>query len=301
MKRERSGSLLILAVVAAAVATMLALSLASLLRASAKTSDEGRYRRETRQACRNAVLLFAAEHLMADTNGWDAATEDWGGPWERRAEEWVLRVSGDGWQTPSTATVGVRNEAARISVGASGQALLAALLHVAAGLPDDVSADLAAKVSSHGPYACLSHLASASELSQGEYEAIAPHVTLFNAERVNLNTASERVLEAVFHAAGTQDLGATRTLLARIRSFRRAGNAFTSASPASVARSLGGLPADEMLILASAQNWLTVESDLFSGVAEATPARHWESGRAPGRAAFTFDRRSGRFVRWVEE
>ncbi len=301
MKRTQSGSLLIVAVVAAAVATMLALSLASLLRASAKTSDEGRYRRETRQACRNAVMLFAAEHLMADTNGWDATTEDWGEPWERRAEEWVLRVSGDGWQTPAAATVGVRDETARISVGANGQTLLAALLHVAAGLPDDAAFELASKISSKGPYACLSHLASVSELSQNEFGAIAPHITLFNAERVNLNTASERVLEAVFHAAGTQDIGATRTLLEHIRAFRRAGNAFTSASPASVARSLGGLPADEMLILANSQNWLTVESDLFSGVAEATPARHWESGRAPGRATFTFDRHSGRFLRWVEE
>ena len=301
MKRTRSGSLLIVAVVAAAVATMLALSLASLLRASAKTSDEGRYRRETRQACRNAVMLFAAEHLMADTNGWDAATEDWGEPWERRAEEWVLRISGDGWHIPAAATVGIRDESARISVGANGQALFASLLHVAAGLSDDATYALASKITSKGPYARLSHLASASELSQNEFEAIAPHITLFNTERVNLNTASECVLESVFHAAGTQDIGATRTLLDHIRAFRRAGNAFTSASPASVARSLGGLPADEMLILANAQHWLTVESDIFSGVAEATPARHWESGHAPGRATFTFDRGTSRFLRWVEE
>ena len=64
MRNPRSGSLLIVAIVAAAVATMLSLSLAAMLRASAKTSDEGRYRRETRQACRNAVLIFAAVAIL---------------------------------------------------------------------------------------------------------------------------------------------------------------------------------------------------------------------------------------------
>ena len=301
MRNPRSGSLLIVAIVAAAVATMLALSLAAMLRASAKTSDEGRYRRETRQACRNAVLIFAAEHLVSDTNGWDAATEDWGEPWERRAEEWVLRVSGDGWQTPAAATEGVRDESSRIPLGPNAQPILAALLHVAAGIPDETSADLAQQISSRGPYACLSHLARDAGLTDKEFKAIAPHVTLFPTERVNLNTASEMVLESVFHASETLDIGARRALLGHIRAFRKAGNAFTSASPASVAKSLGGLPADEMLILANAQEWLTVKSDIFSGVAEATPARHWESGRAPGRATFTFDRENARFLSWVEE
>jgi type II secretory pathway component PulK len=301
MRNRRSGSLLIVAVVAAAVATMLSLSLAAILRASAKTSDEGRYRRETRQACRNAVLIFAAEHLVSDTNGWDAATEEWGEPWERRAEEWVLRVSGDGWQTHAAATKGVRDESSCIPLGPKAQPLLAALLHVAAGIPDDTALDLARQISDKGPYACSSHLAANSGLTDKEFEAIAPHVTLFPTERVNINTAPEKVLEAVFHAAGTLDAGANRMLLSRIRAFRKAGNAFTSATPASVARSLGGLPADEMLVLANSQDWLTVESDIFSGVAEATPARFWEIGRAPGRATFTFDRGNARFLRWVEE
>lgn len=301
MKNRRSGSLLIVAVVAAAVATMLSLSLAAVLRASAKTSDEGRYRRETRQACRNAVLIFAAEHLVSDTNGWDAATEEWAEPWERRAEEWVLRVSGDGWQAHAAATEGVRDESSRIPLGPSAQPLLAALLHVAAGIPDTTATDLAQQISSKGPYACLPHLAADSGLTDKEFEAIAPHVTLFATERVNLNSASEIVLEAVFHATGTIDFGASRSLLGRIRAFRKAGYAFTSATPASIARSLGGLPADEMLLLANSQDWLTVESEIFSGVAEATPARFWESGRTPGRATFTFNRRSGRFLCWVEE
>ena len=301
MSNPRSGSLLIVAVVAATVATMLSLSLAAILRASARTSDEGRYRRETRQACRNAVLIFAADHLVSDTNGWDAATEDWGEPWERRAEEWVMRVSGNGWQTPAAPTEGIRDESSRIPLGPGAQPLLAALLHVAAGVPDDAAQDLARQVSSKGPYACLSHLAAESGLTDKQFEAIAPHVSLFGTEQVNVNTASETVLESVFHAAGTIDLGALRTLLSRIRSFRKAGNAFTSATPASVAHSLGGLPADEMLILANSQDWLTVESDVFSGVVEATPARFWESGRAPGRATFTFCRRTARFLRWVEE
>ncbi len=300
-RKKRRGSLLIAVVVALSVVTMLALSLAARLRAEVAASDEGRYRRETRQACRDAVMLFAAQHLVADTNGWDALAEEWAEPWERRAEEWVLRVSGDGWQMPANKTKGIWDESARVPLYASSEPLLAALLRLAARLPEDVAASLSAAIVRDAPYVCGEQLLQVSGMTTEILAAVEPFVTPFPAERVNINTAPEKVLEAVFACAGTHDPYAARSLLARIVSFRAAGNYFTSATPQSVAKSLGGLPSPEALLLTYCQERLGVETDIFSGVAEATPARFWESGRQPGSALFTYDRRSRRFLRWVEQ
>ena len=299
--QERRGSLLIAVVVALSVVTMLALSLAARLRAEAAASDEGRYRRETRLACRNAVMLFAAQHLVADTNGWDALGEEWSEPWERRAEEWVLRVSGDGWQTPANKTTGIRDESARVPLDASAEPLLAALLRLAARLPETAAEPLAAAIVRGAPYVCAEQLLQVPGMTPEILAAIEPLVTPFPTEYVNINTAPEKVLEAVFACAGTHDPYAARSLLSRIASFRAAGGSFTSAAPQSIAKSLGGLPSPETLLLTYCQEKLGVETDIFSGVAEATPARFWESGRQPGRAIFTYDRRSRRFLRWVEQ
>ncbi len=298
---SRSGSLLIIAVVAVSVVTMIALSLAARLRSETTASDENRYRRETRQACRNAVLLFAADHLVADTNGWDALVEDWAEPWERRDEGWVLRVSEEGWQARAQDTEGIQDESGLVPLNADNQPLLASLLHVVAGLSESVALSLAETIVKDAPYVCQAQLAATPGLTPEAFAAIAPFVTFFPADTVNLNTAPEKVLLAVFAGAGTQDAVAAHTLSRRILAFRDAGNYFTSSSAQSVAKSLGGLPSPEMLIFTYCQNKFGVESDIFSGVAEATPARFWESGRRAGRAFFTYDRKSRRFLRWVEE
>ena len=298
---SRSGSLIIVVLVAVSVVTMIALSLAARLRAETAVSDENRYRRETRQACRNAVILFAAQHLVADTNGWDALVEEWAEPWERRDEGWVLRISGAGWQPRTADTAGLRDESAFIPLDAGNQPLLAILLHREAGISENTAGTLAENIVKGGPYVCRAQLADVKGLTPEALAAFEPHITFLPTESVNLNTASEKVLLAVFATAGTLDDAAARTLAGRILAFRRAGNYFTSAAPQSVARSLGGLPSPEMLILTYCQNKIGVATDIFSGVAEATPARFWESGRRAGRAFFTYDRKSRRFLRWIEE
>ena len=298
---SREGSLLIVAVVAVCVVTMVALSIAARLRAETAASEENRYRRETRQACRNAVLLFAAERLVTDTNGWDALAEDWAEPWERRDEGWVLRISRDGWQARPDETLGVRDESGLIPLNGNGTPLLASLLHVAAGLSQGAAQALAETIDKNGPYVCLDQLAATPGLTPEAFAAIAPHVTFLPSERVNLNTASELVLIAVFAEAGTQDEVAARSLASRILAFRHADNYFTSSAAQSVAKSLGGLPSPETLILSYCQDKIGIETDVFSGTAEATPARFWEDGRRAGRVLFAYDRGAGRFLRWIEE
>ncbi len=300
-RAARSGSLLIIAVVAVSVMTMIALSLATRLRSQAAAADENRFRRVTRQACRNAVLLLAAEHLVADTNGWDALTEKWAEPWERRDEGWVLRVSGTGWQPRATDTRGIRDESALVPLDADALPLLASLLHIAAGLSEEASRTLAEAIVKKGPFVCQAQLAAVQELSPGVYAAISPYVTFLPLRRVNINTAPEKVLFALFAGAGTQDAAAAHALARRVLAFRESGNCFTSAEARSVAKSLGGLPSPEMLILTYCQDRIGVETDIFSGVAEAAPARIWERDRRAGRASFTYDRKARRFLLWAVE
>ena len=301
MKDRRSGSLIIVAVVAVAVITMLALSLATSLRAHAAAADENSYRRETRQGCLNAAMRCVAERLVADTNGWDALTEDWAEPYERRAEEWVWRVSGDGWRERSGETAGLIDESGLLPLNGDNTEFLEALLKTVCGLSGDAAGKLAAGIGNAGPYVCLEQLASVPGVTPEIYGAITPYLTVFAVGRININTAPEKILRAVFEYAGTHDAAAAHSLYIRIRDYRNAGNAFTSSSPQVIAKSLGGLPSSEALLLSYCQNRLTAESDIFSGIAEATPARYWEARRHPGRAHFTYDRKKRVFLRWVEE
>lgn len=301
MKRGKSGSLIIVAVVAVAVITMLALSLATSLRAHAAAADENSYRRETRQGCLNAVMRCVAERLTADTNGWDALTEEWAEPYERRAEEWVWRVSGTGWQERASDTAGLIDESGFLPLNGGNPELLKALLKSGCALSDGAAEKLAAEIDKAGPYVCLEQLITVPGVTPEIFNALTPYLTVFAVEHVNINTAPEKVLRAVFEFAGTHDAAAAHSLYVRIRDYRNAGNSFTSASPQIIAKSLGGLPSNEALLLSYCQNKLTAASDIFSGIAEATPARYWEAGRHPGRAHFTYDRKKRVFLRWVEE
>ena len=301
MKHGNSGSLIIVAVVAVAVITTLALSLATSLRASAAAADENAYRRETRQGCLNGVMRCVAERLTADTNGWDALTEEWAEPYERRAEEWIWRVSGYGWQERASDTAGLIDESGLLPLNGGKPELLEALLKTACGLSDGSAEKLAAAIAEAGPYVCLEQLIPVPGMTPEIYNALTPYLTVYDIGQVNINTAPEKVLRAVFEYAGTHDAAAAHSLYVRIRDYRNAGNAFTSSAPQIIAKSLGGLPSNEALLLSYCQNRLTAESDIFSGIAEATPARYWEEKRRPGRVHFTYDRKKRIFLRWVEE
>ncbi len=327
---KRTGSLLIVALVAVAVVAMLAVALAAWLRVQATGLEANRYRRQVRRGTLNAAALCLAERLATDTNGWDALDEPWARePWERREEGWILRVSGTGWSDEPGRTTGLVDETGKAPLNAADVPLLTALILETAEAPiadapllasrivdwrdaDETTADGRPEEAVHGtrempwkapnrPFTCVEELGEALGAWPQVALRLAPLLTVHGEELVNINTAPEPVLRAllVAHAAG--DEPAALRLLARILTHRRAGQVFTAGEMAAVGRALGGLPADEAALLGRAGHVLSAASTAFGGVAEAVPAEAWAQGRRGGRAQFVWDRRNGAFTRWVEE
>jgi type II secretory pathway component PulK len=331
-RRGTSGSLLLMMLVAVSVVTLLALALGGWIRAQAAALEANRYRREVRNGTRQAALRWLAEHVLPDTNGWDAAAEPWAAePWERRAGGWVLRVSGDGWRDEPGATASPVDESGKIPLNDAPVPLLAALLREAGGLPADLAENQArrlvdwrdadalaagngtvAESADYGtreqpwqapnrPFVCVAELARVPGLSPAAREALMPLVTVEGPGRLNLNTAPETALRAALTTLGGGDTSAALRLLERILAFRRAGKGFTRATAMAITRDLGGLPADEAALLGRIEGYITVGSTAVSGVAEATPAAAWAAGRRGGRAYFTWHRERHVFTRWADE
>jgi type II secretory pathway component PulK len=329
--RRDAGSLLIIALVAVSVVTLLVLSLGSWVAAQSTVLADNRFRREVRLGARNAAVLCLAERVAPDTNHWDAAGEPWARePWERRDEGWVMRVSGCGWREEPGATVGLVDESGKVPLNTAPEFLLTALFREAAGVPEAIAASYAQRIAdwrdadsvagggatpeataygtreqpweaSNRPFVCVEELAGIPSMAPGHYAAIAPYLTVEGSGRINLNTASEPVLRAAFQVVSAGDGGAAARLMGRMMTHRRAGYFFTAATAAGIGRDLGGLPADEATLLGRVESYVTVQSAAVSGIAEATPAVAWAAGRRGGRAHFTWNRAQARFTRWVEE
>lgn len=328
---RRDGGILVVALVAVAVVTMLALALGAWVRGQSALLENNRYRREVRREALNAATLCVAARLAGDTNGWDAAVELWSRePWERREEGWIMRVSGSGWQERPGATAGLTDECGKLPLNRAGPELLAALLQAAAGLPPDRSMALARRLvdwrdadelsyggeateaaaygapdqpwqAANRPFACVEEVAAVPGLPPETAAQLLPLLTVDGVGTVNLNTAPEPVLRALLRSAQAGDEQAAVSLHDRLLEYRRSGFFFTASGALAIGRALGGLPANESALLGRVEPLLAASSVAFSGVAEATPAAAWAAGRAGGRARFVWDRLQSCFTRWVEE
>lgn len=300
MRNSKKGSLLIVTLIAVSVITLLALSLSMRIHSETILDIEHSYTRETRHGCLNAAILCASERLVCDTNAFDAIAEDWAKPWERRADEWVLRVSGSGWSNDPNTTVGLIDESSKISINTENSALLASLISIVSPASNSSALELAKRIARRRPIVIIDQLRGIEGITDQLLSALAPHITYFDVNQINLNTADEIVMQAVINCYGRGSSAATQSLISRIKAFRNSGYYFTYASESTIAKSLGGLPASELELLANAMPGFSVKSNIFSGIAEATPARYWESNRKPGYAVFTFDRNKSIFLRWID-
>ncbi len=315
------GSLLILAVVAVMVASVLVVSASMTVRSRSVRMQEQRRLREWRREAANAASRSLADRVAADTNGWDALAEPWSAePWELRQAGWILRVSGQGWQSVAGATVGMQDEERWISLNHADEALLRMLFERLGGLTGAAAERAAGQVgawrappgtrtgeASSAPasaavsFACPEQLGLVPGLLPETVARVREWVTAYGCGRVNINTAGDEVLGCVLLCAAAGDVAAALRLQDRIRDFRGTGGAFRQATAAAIGRDLGQVPPDEAALLARAEAYLGVESTAFSGIAEALPAAAVGAGRPPARLAFVWDRQTGAFVRRVWE
>jgi type II secretory pathway component PulK len=312
---------LLLAIVAVLTAAVALAAAGLAVRTRIMRLEETRRLRAGREQAAHAAVQALAGTVAADTNGWDSLDESWGrGPWERRAEGWVWRVSGNGWQNTTDATTGLEDAERRIDLNTADVPLLAVLLERFAGQAPGPAGRLAAAIVAwrspaepgerpredggppprHAPFAAPEQLAAVPGLAADAAARLLPWVTAYGHGRLNLNTAPRETVECLLLSRAGGDGSAARRLADRLRVFREGGGVLRAAGCLDVGLALGGLPADEAALLSRAESLLAVHSRTVCGVAEAF--RDDEApGRPPARAAFVWDRDSCAFRRWVAE
>ncbi len=328
--RGRSGSILLVALVTVATATLLALALAAWTKAQAQALAGLRYRAEVRRGCHSAALQAVAELLLEEGGAGEGDQQrGWQEPWERREAGWVWRVSGQGWSSEPGATVGLQDEGGKVPLHEVPAALLTALLLACCELEGEVAQEYAARIvdwidsddeavtggsererygrpgqtwqAPNRPLAALEELYAIPGIAPEILATVMPCLTIYGGQQININAATVPVLTALLELGAAGDMGSALRLLERILAFRRAGASFSTATAQLMARELGGLPMDEAALLGRLEPFMTVETHHLSGVAEATPAAAWQSGRKGGRAAFVWSLKEKRFLRWVDE
>jgi type II secretory pathway component PulK len=273
--------------------------------------------------------------MRMDTNAWDAMSEPWADNpkifrdvscGEGSYSVYYLFKKADG----SMATnYGIRDEQARIDLNrldASRMGLLASLLQTAGGVTareanqlvesiqaartvadrdkpqvSDGGAGWGSPVLSAGPFLSVYELLWVKGMSPSVFERLRDHVTVNGSNRININTADETVLRALFSQGDSAkwEVGAVDRLVRKILNFRESGGTFKNLRNLAEAFSDGGgLSADEQVQLNGASRFVTVGSDHFRGQVKGE-----HKGRASGAQSVTFvwDRKQNRIEYWYED
>ncbi len=261
---RRAGSVMVLAIVAVAVATTVAVFVAAWLRQATALYAARREKRQGVALCADAIRAFAREVVFCDTNGYDSVMEGWGAPVPDGVPVGTAFVP----EFPLAEGArfrAVNDEESRLPLNSDDTSALVALFEGVGGLPPEAARRLAGEVFALRPIARREQIRHAPSMTEAVYEAVAPFVTAAPTDGINLNTAPEQVLRALFVFAERYDSSAARTLAARVRAFRANGGVFRSAEPSAINAALGGLAQGEMLLVEAGAGKFLVESRFFSG------------------------------------
>lgn len=282
--RPDSGSVMVMALVAVLVASMLAVAASALLRPSLARAGATEARRIGEREAVRCILAFAEESILCDSNAFDAAWERWSS-----ADGDVGSVSHAVLlpEFPYADDAACADEESRIPLNGDTEAPLAALLEALTGKPREMCVRIAAEMAALRPLPRREFAMLAPSLEPEDYRRIAPFITAAPTGAVNVNTAPRQVLEAMFAAAERFGAGASRSLARKFADFRASGGYLESLDAASVDSALGGLNQSEKEIFLAVSGFATVKSRHFSGAAECGGAR----------IVYTIDRDTGSFAR----
>lgn len=282
-----SGSVMVLALVAAVVASMLAVAASAMLRSSMARAGDARTRRDCEREAVRRILDFAEDAILCDSNSFDAVCERWRNPDDGDDAGGGVSPAVLVPEFPDADAAACADEESRIPLNGGTETPLAALLEALTGKPRELCAKTAAEIAALRPLRRREFIMLAPSLGPDEYRLVAPFVTAAPTAAVNVNTAPRPVLEAMFEAAGRFGTGAPRSLARKLLDFRASGGYLESLDAASVDSALGGLNQAEMEILLSVSAYATVKSRHFSGAAECGGAR----------VVYTIDRETGGLAR----
>lgn len=275
---RREGSLIITVLVVVFVTTSLAVSFAALVRSRLTSSALDNSIRAARNKAENALVARVAMDVAADTNEWDAL-----------CEPWAATNVADGVETI------VSDESAKIPLNLSTPELIAEVIRRTAFTDRDIALALANGIctgTNRADWCDIGELAEVEGMTPAILDAMKPYVTTLPVTNLNINTASDLVLEAEFDSYNAIGSSAARMLRARIKTFRENGGYFTSADAASISAQLGTLPTDQAALLGMCAAKLAVRSDYFTVTARAA------EGDAKVEASAIFNKSQNAFETW---
>lgn len=266
MSDTKKGSVLVFALVAVTVLSILAIGLATWLRPKLALSTQDNTNRLEVQRCLAAIEAFAEEILITDTNGYDSVSETWREPY---TSETIPEVTIQSEYAPLTdkEPQGAIDEESKLPLNLDITGPLEELITLVTDSPRQLSSAIAKEINSLRPIICTEQILMAPSLTKDIYRQIVPYITALPIQGINLNTASDIVLKALFSEAKKYDAKASLTLSAKILAYRESGQALTSNDTSYLNSELNGLTQAEILLLGAAKEKTLVESRYISGKA----------------------------------
>lgn len=266
MSDTKKGSVLVFALVAVTVLSILAIGLATWLRPKLALSTQDNTNRLEVQRCLAAIEAFAEEILITDTNGYDSVSETWREPY---TSETIPEVTIQSEYAPLTdkEPQGAIDEESKLPLNLDITGPLEELITIVTDSPRQLSSAIAKEINSLRPIICTEQILMAPSLTKDIYRQIVPYITALPIQGINLNTASDIVLKALFSEAKKYDAKASLTLSAKILAYRESGQALTSNDTSYLNSELNGLTQAEILLLGAAKEKTLVESRYISGKA----------------------------------
>lgn len=266
MSDTKKGSVLVFALVAVTVLSVLAIGLATWLRPKLALSTQDNTNRLEVQRCLAAIEAFAEEILITDTNGYDSVSETWREPY---TSETIPEVTIQSEYAPLTdkEPQGAIDEESKLPLNLDITGPLEELITLVTDSPRELSSAIAKEINSLRPIICTEQILMAPSLTKDIYRQIVPYITALPIQGINLNTASDIVLKALFSEAKKYDAKASLTLSAKILAYRESGQALTSNDTSYLNSELNGLTQAEILLLGAAKEKTLVESRYISGKA----------------------------------
>ncbi len=336
VKHVHAGSVLILALWALFLLTLMAVSAAH--RASAEVHFARRMRaRLTAYSIARAAVERAKIWMATQTNAWDGRPDNErlfrdvpfeAGVFSIRSREAMSHEA----STEEIMGYGPLGEESRINLNRADVPLLAAFLHGTGGLDSQAAEELAASIVDwrdpddvplpggaetdhyqrlkpsyacpNAPFRCVHELLLVKGMHPETFQRLRPFITVFGTGKINLNSAPRPVLLSVARAAGPEAGPVAESLTDKLAAFQEAGGMFRQATAGVMVSELdrfAGLSADERALFTALLRYATIRSTCFGGQAEGRSRRPGLPEAETRRISFVINRHTLTIIRWHED
>lgn len=262
---HKEGSILIFALIAVFVTSLLTIGLSKYLRSEHRHAKQHHSHQLDIQKCHAAIEQFTTAITPPEKTS-QTALINWSQPFIPEDDPSII-IASQFQSDPTEIKDGPTDEESRISLNGNLPGALSVLIHEITRLPTDKCKSIEEEINALGEIHCPEQIRSCQSVTPELYNAIRPFITSSKLKTININTAPPVVLKALFSVAKSFDEKAADSLARKLYAFKSNGGHFQTCTPEEFSSKLGGLSITETLILNNAVKYLTVDSNLISGAA----------------------------------